>query len=258
MAMQKHVLYTLQCVYCKQHFLAQRIDRMYCSRECKQRTYCGMPLTETIVVKETRQTMSNIVEISLKGKTKFQVDLDEVLDESFPAVSFKQLIVWGLEHGLGAGMQKITGVKDAEGEELIEIQEKVMEIAEKNMQNLREGKARSVKGGTKIAGAVKTRAMQKARAIVKDTLRKHGLKVSAYKAKEITAEAEKLLAAHPEIIQEAEAELNALKEKSKAVEIDVSHMVKEEAKVKPRKGNVKALEAARAARGKKGEARAHN
>jgi hypothetical protein len=199
--------------------------------------------------------MPNIVEIPLKGGVNFPVDLDEILGEDFPGISYQKIIVEGLKVVLKAKTEKQV-VKDKEGEELAEAQAAIRAIAEENLQDLREGNVKATRKAAKIPGAVRTKAVQNAKAKVKVAIKKAGYKLSSFKAKEITEMANQYLEEHPELIEQAVKELTAQEQDAGDIALPESFTDGKE-KVKPRGKPTAALAAAARKRGEVRLARGH-
>jgi hypothetical protein len=72
-----------------------------------------------------------------------------------------------------------------------------------------DGDLKGAKATSKRTGATQTEAMRLAKALVKDTLRTNGYKISAFDAKEITAFAKEVLAANQDLYKRAEENLKA-------------------------------------------------
>lgn len=122
--------------------------------------------------------------------------------------AFAAIVAAGLKVMLNANMSKFptTGL---EGEELATQQAKIMEKAEENKAKVLAGEVKSrgatatAADGTKVPGPVMTKARQLAKEIVKDELRKAGIRISLVAPTDITAYANKLLADDPSYIAEA-------------------------------------------------------
>lgn len=199
-------------------------------------------------------------EIPLKGGGVFKVDPAVLQGDDFPPEVYAQLLRDGLQVRLNGGMSKFK-VKDLSEEEMVGAKEAIAAKAQENWEALCEGKIKTTrKGASKIPGAVKTRAMQIAKAIVKDLIRKEGHKVSAYKAAEIKEMAEELLGGHPEIIEQASEELAAMSKKGEETKIALPEKFKNDSsrKAKPRGKPTAALAAAARKRGETKQASARH
>lgn len=201
--------------------------------------------------------MPDMVKIPLKGGATLDVDLEIIQGDDFPVEVYRQLILDGLQVRLNGGMTKFK-VKDLEGEELAEQQEAIKAKAQENFQALCEGKLKTKSKSGKIPGAVKTRAMQKAKALAKDAIRRAGHKVSAYSAAEIKEMAEEILAADPTIVEEATKEIEAQTKKGeeKQIALPAKFAKDDSRKAKPR-GKPEAAIAAAAKKRKERQAHAN-
>ena len=203
-----------------------------------------------------------------EGTTVLQVWIPKA--GKFMSVDFgklpKEVYVEALTKGLQSiatrGMSKIV-VKGLEGEELEDSQEAAYEVAQKNLADMYDGNIRlmTVKRTKEKKGKVKTRAMQKARNIVKAQIKAEGEKVSSYSASQISEAAEELLELQPEILEEAREEL-AKEEKAQAkASANIKITAKAGGKLKADPKRVKAVaertaKAKAARQQKRGEARA--
>ena len=166
---------------------------------------------------------------------------------------FLEIITQGLKAILNRGQGEKTGIVSVKGMEkdsdaAVAMREKILAAVQGQWELALEGKTRITGGKTKVKkGAENVKAMQIARAIVKDALKRAGHKVSTYPAKEITKLAETLLDGEEgeEIRADARAELEKIQSKSEKAgkSIDLSS-----AKPDPK------LVAAAKKKGKKGKA----
>ncbi len=165
-----------------------------------------------------------------KAKQTIQVNTDGP-DEGgdLPAEIYEAALAEGLKVLLNKGMSKIT-VKDLEGAKLTDAQEAAMEVAQKNLVNLREGKlkarAASAKSDGKTPAVVMNEARRLAKVLIKDTLKAAGKKPAEYTGAEITAFANILLETNPSLLETAKANIEARKAKLEEVKsaIDVTQM----------------------------------
>ena len=108
------------------------------------------------------------------------------------------------------GMSKIAaGLTKLEGEEKTKRSAEVIEQALKTIQAMYDGDLKGAKATSKRTGAVQTEAMRLAKALVKQTLKDNGYKISAFDAKELTAFAKDVLKDNPDLYNTAEANLKA-------------------------------------------------
>lgn len=145
-----------------------------------------------------------------KAGRSFTLDVSKL-----PKEVYQELVIKGAQSVMGRGMGEIK-VKDLEGEELERAREAAAEVAERNLQAMYENKItlRAVKR-VKVKGKAKTRAMQKARAIAKAQAKAEGLRLGDYSAKEWTIVAEQILEDNPEMVAEAQAELEKEEKEAK-------------------------------------------
>jgi|SRR5215472_6388344 len=172
-----------------------------------------MASTETV---EQTEEVTFRLEVTIpKTGRSFSLDL-----EKLPKHIYAAIILKGATDLMSRGLTKI-GTKDSDGEklageELEAAQEAATEMVERNLEAMYSGEM-SVRGGgrKKIAGAVKTRAMQKAKRIVKAQIKAEGERIGDYTGKEITLAAEQLLDDHPSILEDAAKELAEEEKKTK-------------------------------------------
>lgn len=142
-----------------------------------------------------------------KGKGFIEVDT-----EALPDAVYAEALLQGLKVMANRGMTKITKELYPNEEEL---KAAAMAKAEQTKADLLAGKVRIMGAKSeKVSGALNTEAMRIARGIVKDAMKREGIKVSYVDAKDITAAAKTLLASQPEILEQAKA---SLEQRSKVV-----------------------------------------
>jgi hypothetical protein len=193
----------------------------------------------------------------VKGKANVEIETDNLPDEVY-----QEALRLGLKELVNRGMSKITVAK-LEGEKLAEAQAAAMAKAQENVESIKAGKIRfsGQKSSVKASGAVMTEARRIAKNIVKDTLKAAGHKISHYAAKDITAAANALIEAQPEIVKTAEENLK--KRAEAPVKIDITSLIKEspklvakaEAEKAEKKAQLSAKQAGMVAKRQKGEAR---
>ncbi len=145
-----------------------------------------------------------------KAKDTVAIDTD-----SLPTEVYAEALKLGLKELVNRGMSKIT--KSAHPDEA-ELKAKALEQAQANVEAINSGKIRFAGGAAKKAsGAVMTEARRLAKNVIKDEMKKAGLKISHVDASEITKAANALLASDQgkQFIEAAEAELK-LREEAKA------------------------------------------
>jgi hypothetical protein len=161
----------------------------------------------------------------VKGKTYL-----EVLPDDMPIHVYTEALVLGFKQILNRGQTKVTKEAYPEPEAL---KAKAMEIAEATLENMYAGKIR-VAGGTsksdKVPREIMTEARRIARNLVKEELKRSGVKVSYIESSEITKAANALLASDPDILAQAEEEVE--KRAKTKVKIDISSIPVSEKKVK--------------------------
>lgn len=164
-----------------------------------------------------------IVNVSIvKAKQTIEIETDKL-----PQAVYEEALAQGLKVLMNRGNTKITKTTYPKPEEL---QAKAMEAAHAMRENLYAGKIRimGAKSDNKVPGVVMTEARRIARNLVKDELKRQGVKVSYVEASEITKAANALIAADPEIIKQAEDAIsarNAQAEKVKAALGDIKASV---------------------------------
>jgi hypothetical protein len=156
----------------------------------------------------------------VKGGATINVDSKAFNDEVYNAI-----FAAGLKKYLNDGMSKIT-VKGLEGDQLAAAQAAAMEVANKKLETMsgENGRVKAVRGAKagKVSGKVMTEARRIARALVKEHMKAAKLKVSHYKASEITKAADTLIAANPALIEQAKAAIEAQDKQAEAVTLDIS------------------------------------
>jgi len=161
----------------------------------------------------------------VKGKSYLEVDTAEL-----PIHVYREALVQGLKVLLNRGQTQITKAAYPEAEDL---KAKAMETAEQTLENMYAGKIRimgSSAKSDKVPREVMTEARRIARNLVKEELKRSGVKVSYVESSEITKAANALLAADPDIIKQAEEEVE--KRASKKVKIDIASIPISQKKVK--------------------------
>lgn len=143
-----------------------------------------------------------------KGGGFVEIMTDELSDEVYAAALFL-----GLKEMANRGMSKIT-VKGLTGVDLDKAKAAAMAKGQENAAAIKEGKIRlpgtkAKAGEGKVSKALTAEARRLAREDVKDGLRRAGKKISHYKASQITAAADQLIAANPEYLKKAQANLES-------------------------------------------------
>lgn len=163
-----------------------------------------------------------VVQIPItKAKTTVEIDTDKL-----PAEVYREAVIQGLKVMANRGASKIT--KETYPDET-ELKAAALAKAEEQVEAMKSGKIKIA--GAKVAktsGATMTEAMRLARNLVKDLMKRENIKVSHVAASEITAAAKEVLAAQPELIEQAKA---AIEERSKTqITVDIKSLVKEDPK----------------------------
>ena len=126
-------------------------------------------------------TDAKIVNVPItKGKTTLAIDINAIPDDVFAEV-----VLQGLKVLLNRGMSKVTKETYPVAAEM---QAKAVEVAQAQVEAVMTSKIKFTGGKKKsgATGAVMTEARRLAKALVKDELKKAGLKISHYEASEIT------------------------------------------------------------------------
>lgn len=183
--------------------------------------------------------------------TKGKATVDIITDK-LPDAVYREALLQGLKVLINRGGTKITKAAYPKEEEL---RAKAMEHANQQVQNLYAGKIRIMGAkADKVSGVVMTEARRLARNLVKDEMKRQGIKVSYVEASEITKAANALIAAQPEIVEQAKASLaerdkkaDEVKTKLSAITGGIQISAKKKAKVEAEKEKAKAqLSAAKA------------
>lgn len=157
---------------------------------------------------DTSDTAPVTLKVKLKGGAG-EVDVvpSRIVDEEVYTFIFQA----GLDALINKiGMSKIAaGLTKLEGEEKTKRSAEVVEQALKTIQAMYDGDLKGAKATSKRTGAVQTEAMRLAKALVKQTLKDNGYKISAFDAKELTAFAKDVLKDNPDLYKTAEANLKA-------------------------------------------------
>ncbi len=171
---------------------------------------------------------SGVVSIPITKVKGEAVDIDF---NALPDDVYKEMLYLGAKEYINSvKMSKIgAGLTKLEGAELSKAQAQVVAQAKANAEAMATGKDFKFHGAsksdTKVSGAVNTEAMRLAKNLVKDAMKKAGLKISHTPASEITAAAKEVLRSMPELIKTAEANLAARAE-TPIKGIDITKLVK--------------------------------
>src|SRR5262245_32134749 len=154
----------------------------------------------------------------------------EILPDDMPLHVYTEALMLGFKQILNRGQTKITKEAYPEPEAL---KAKAMEVAEATLENMYAGKIRIMGGAAKadkVPREVMTEARRIARNLVKEELKRSGVKVSYVESSEITKAANALLAADPDIIKQAEEEVE--KRAAKKGKIDIASIPISQKKMK--------------------------
>lgn len=188
-----------------------------------------------------------------KSKGGFlEIDTDQI-----PVEMYQEALFQGLKQMLARGMSKIS--KSTYPVEA-ELHAAAMTKAEENVKAINENDQKKIKltgagPKVKVSGAVNTEAMRIARNLVKDEMKRLGIKISHVEASEITKAAKEYIAADPSIIEQAKAELEKRAAAPIAGKINLKDLIKEspklvakaEADKAAKKGNLSAKQAGKTA-----------
>lgn len=193
-----------------------------------------------------------------KGKATIEVDVDAI-----PQDVFTEVVLQGLKVLLNRGTSKIT--KEAYPNE-DELKSAAMAKAAEQLELVMTSKIKFTgqKKAAGVTGAVKTEAMRLARNLVKDEMKRAGIKVSHVKASEITAAAKELLEAMPELIEQAKVTIEARSKVDVSAAIKIKDLVHEDAELvkkaearRSKDGTLSAKQAGKVQTRKRGEAQAN-
>ena len=163
--------------------------------------------------------MSAIITVPVtKGNTTINIDT-EILPEKY----YVAALTSGLKTLVNGGTTKIIKPKVQTPEAMAAYHAEAIAKAQERVEAMMAGKLKVGRAAAEAgpSGAVMTEARRLARQLVKDTLREAGQKVSHYKASEITAAANQLLASPDgkSLITQAEENLTSRKP---VVKVDIS------------------------------------
>jgi hypothetical protein len=143
-----------------------------------------------------------------KGGPSAFVEIDS---DALDAEDYKLVVAEGLKALCNARMSKVGAVTKLEGADLANAQAHALRIAEENKTMLLAGKLRSKAAGRKaksdISREVQIEARRIGREMVKNLIRANGGQPSKYKASEITAAADNLIASDATILDKARENL---------------------------------------------------
>lgn len=178
------------------------------------------------------------VPVTKAGK---EAGIDINLDD-LPDNVYREVVAQGLKVVLNRGMTKITKETYPQADQL---KAAALAKATETAANMKAGKIRIVGAKSdKVSGKVQTEARRIAKNLVKAEMKKQGIKVSYVDAKDITAAANALISANPEIVEMAKASIEKQEaEASSMSKIDIKALVPEnsakKAKVEAEKAKAK-------------------
>lgn len=174
-----------------------------------------------------------------KSKGSVEIDTDTI-----PEAVFAEALLQGLKVLVNRGMSKVTKETYPKADEL---KAAAQAKAEENVVAINEGKVKlSGSGGKakKASGAVMTEARRIAKNLVKDEMKRLGIKVSHVASSEITKAANALLDEDPTILEQATANLAEREKVDVGSKIDLKALIVESpelvAKAEARKAKAKA------------------
>lgn len=150
-------------------------------------------------------------------KAKGFIELDT---GRLPNHVYQEMLVLGGKALLNRGQTTFTKEKYPDEDELRQV---ALEKAEKNLSDLYAGKI-TIRGASKegkVPREVMTAARNIARKMVKEVLKRRGVKVTQVKASEITKAANAMLASDPKIIERARKEQEELEKADIDMDIDI-------------------------------------
>ena len=191
-----------------------------------------------------------------KAKGQFvSIDTDAI-----PQDVFTEAVLQGLKVLANRGTSKVTKAAYPNAEELTAA---AIAKANEQVELIMSSKIKFTgqKKAAGVSGAVRTEAMRLARNLVKDEMKRAGIKISHVEASEITGAAKELLEAMPDLIETAKANLEARSKVAVGEKINVKALIKESptlvAKAEARKaksGTISAKQAGKVKVRSKGQA----
>lgn len=196
--------------------------------------------------------------------TKAKGQFVEIDTDALPQDVFTEAVLQGLKVLANRGTSKITKASYPNADELkAAAQAKAEEQVQLMMENKIKLTGQKKAGG--VTGAVRTEAMRLARQLVKDEMKRAGIKISHVEASEITKAAKELLDAMPDLIEQAQQTIAARQSEADKVKsaINITELVKanpalvakaEAKKAKDKAGTISAKQAGQVQTRKKGQA----
>lgn len=195
------------------------------SNDQRMHTYSQDHLVQDVnifIMENKQMTMEATEEVSTtlmvpvtKAKGTIEVDTGQL-----PEHVYREALVQGLKVLINRGMTKLTKEAFPDADLL---KAAAQEKAEETLQNMYDGKIRIMGGAKsdKVPREVMTEARRIARALVKDGLKRAGVKISYVESSEITKAANVLLADQPAILEQAKEEVERRAKAAAKVTIDV-------------------------------------
>lgn len=142
----------------------------------------------------------------LKAGKDATVDIDT---DALPQDMYALALMEGLKTLVNARMSKVGAVTKLEGEDLTKAHAKALEIAKENVTKIMAGEVKSKAKSAKsdVPRDVMTEARRIAKELVKNEIRKAGMKPSHVAASEITKVANEYIASDPTILVQARENL---------------------------------------------------
>jgi hypothetical protein len=192
-------------------------------------------ITQTMVIEwsyimtdvATEEVPSTVLRIPVvKGKSYLEIDT-----ATLPEHVYREMLIQGGKVLLNRGQTKLTKEAYPDPEKL---KEAAMAAAEQTLQNMYEGKIRIVGGAKsdKVPREVMTEARRIAKSLIKEEMKRSGIKVSYVESSTITQAANALLADKPELIEQAREEVERRTAATSKMRIDISGIQVSQKKIK--------------------------
>jgi hypothetical protein len=192
-------------------------------------------ITQTMVIRwsyimtdvATEEVPSTVLRIPVvKGKSYLEIDT-----ATLPEHVYREMLIQGGKVLLNRGQTKLTKEAYPDPEKL---KEAAMAAAEQTLQNMYEGKIRIVGGAKsdKVPREVMTEARRIAKSLIKEEMKRSGIKVSYVESSTITQAANALLADKPELIEQAREEVERRTAATSKMRIDISGIQVSQKKIK--------------------------
>ena len=162
----------------------------------------------TVVEAEVVQERSEPLRIPvIKAKGEYL----DIQPDDLPIVVYKEIMIQGAKVVLNRGQTKIT---KAAYPNPADLRAAALAKAQETLEAMYAGKVR-VTGGAKsdkVPREVMTLARNKAKAVIKQQIKDAGMRIGVFKAKDITAAANSMLAENPDLIEKARQEWEEMRE----------------------------------------------